>query len=201
MAGADEVVVDGDDGVGRHGESDALVAGRLGVDGGVDADDFAVHVEQRTAGVAGVDGGVSLNEVLELSGDTGLDGAILGRDDAGGNGLREGEGAADGFNPVADLGLIGVAHFDGGQRRTGVDLDDGEVGGLIGADDAGGTAEVLRIGIGGELDVDLVGLFDDVIVGDDVALGIDDEAGAEGLADLAVVAAVPGQEPGRRRSD
>ena len=46
------------------------------------------------------------------------------------------------------------------------------------------------VGIGGELDKDLVGLFDDVIVGDDVALGIDDEAGAEGLADLAVVTAV-----------
>ena len=139
-----EVVVDGDDGVGGHGESDALVAGRLGVDGGVDADDFAVHVEQGTAGVAGVDGGVGLDEVLELAGDTGLDGAVLGGDDAGGDGLREGEGAADGFNPVADLGLIGVAHFDGGQRRIGVDLDDGEVGGLVDADDAGGAAEVLR---------------------------------------------------------
>ena len=45
-----------------------------------------------------------------------------------------------------------------------------------------------RVGIGGELDVDLVGLVDDVIVGDDVALGIDDEAGAERLA-----------APGRRR--
>ena len=43
-----EVVVDRDDGVRRHGESDALVAGRLRIDGGVDADDFAVHV--RAAG-------------------------------------------------------------------------------------------------------------------------------------------------------
>ena len=115
VAGADEVVVDGDDGVGRHGEPDALVAGGLRVDGGVDADDFAVHVEQRSAGVAGIDGGVGLDEVLELAGDAGLDGAIFGGDDAGGNGLREGKGAADGFNPVADLGLIGVAHFDDGQ--------------------------------------------------------------------------------------
>ena len=119
-----------------------------------------------------------------------LDGAVLGGDDAGGDSLRKGKGAADGFNPIADLRPVGVAHLDGGQGRAGVDLDDGEVGGLVDADDARGTAEVLRIGIGGELDVNLVGLFDDVVVGDDVALGIDDEAGAEGLADLAVVAAV-----------
>ncbi len=188
VAGADEVVVDRDDGVGGHGESDALIAGRLREDGGVDADDFAVHVEQRAAGVAGIDGGVGLDEVLELSARAGLDGAVLGGNDAGGDGLRQGEGAADGFNPVADLGLVGVAELDGGQRGIGVDLDDGEVGGLVGADHARRTSEVLSVGIGGELDVDLVGLLDHVIVGDDVALGVDDEAGAERLAHLSVIA-------------
>ena len=131
VAGADEVVVDRDDGIRGHGESDALVAGGLRIDGGVDADDFAVHVEQRAAGVAGIDGCVGLDEVLELAGDAGLDGAVFGGDNAGGDGLREGEGAADGFNPVADLGLIGVAQLDRGQRRVGVDLDDGEIGGLV----------------------------------------------------------------------
>ena len=87
-------------------------------------------------------------------------------------------------------GRVGVAHLDGGQRRAGVDLDDREIGGLIDADDVRRTAQVLRVGIGGELDVDLVGLVDHVIVGDDVALGIDDEAGAERLLHLAVVAAI-----------
>ena len=103
MAGADQVVVDVDDGVRRHGEADALVAGGLGVDGGVHADDFAIHVQQRAAGVAGIDGGVGLDEVLELAAGAGLDGAVLGGDDAGGHGLRQREGAADGFNPVAHL--------------------------------------------------------------------------------------------------
>ena len=84
-------------------------------------------------------------------------------------------------------GFVGVAHLHGGQRGIGVDFDDGEIGGLVDADDAGGASEILRVGVGGELDVDLVGLFDDVVVGDDVALGIDDEAGAEGFAHLAVV--------------
>ncbi len=120
----------------------------------------------------------------------GSNGAVLGGDDAGGDGLRERKGAADGFNPVAHLRLVGVAELHGRQSRAGVDLDHGEVGGLVDADDARRAAEVLRVGIGGELDVDLVGLLDDVIVGDDVALGVDDEAGAERLADLAVVAAI-----------
>ena len=67
VAGADEVVVDRDHGVRRHGEADALVAGRLRIDGRIDADHFAVHVQQRPAGVAGIDGRVGLDEVLELA--------------------------------------------------------------------------------------------------------------------------------------
>ena len=46
------------------------------------------------------------------------------------------------------------------------------------------------VGIGGELDVDLVGLVDDVVVGDDVAARVDDKAGAQGLALAAAVGAV-----------
>ncbi len=46
-----------------------------------------------------------------------------------------------------------------------------------------GRASVIgaAFGIGGELDVDVVGFVDDVIVGDDVAARVDDEAGAESL--------------------
>ena len=50
--------------LGGHREADALVAARLGVDGGVDADELAARVDQGAAGVAGVDGGVGLDEVL-----------------------------------------------------------------------------------------------------------------------------------------
>ena len=41
-----------------------LIAGRAD-DGRVDADELAVCVDERAAGVAGVDGRVRLNEVLE----------------------------------------------------------------------------------------------------------------------------------------
>src|SRR5579863_3976686 len=131
VAGADEVVVDGDRDIRGHREPDPLVARRLSVDGRIHANDLAVHVEQRAAGVSGVDGSVGLNEVLELAGNAGFDGAVLGGDDAGGNGLRECEGAADGFNPIAHLGLVRVAQFDDGQRGTGFYLDDSQVGGFI----------------------------------------------------------------------
>ncbi len=139
VLGPDEHVVDAGDGVGRHGEADTLRAHGLGVDGGVHADDVAGHVDERTTGVAGVDGGVGLDEALELAlrdavGARFIDGAVLGGDDAGGDGLGEAEGAADGEDPVADLCAVGVAELDGGERLLGVDLDDGDVGVLIDAD-------------------------------------------------------------------
>ena len=59
---------------------------------------------------------MKLLELVELAVGAGLvDGAVLGGDDAGGDGLGEREGAADGEHPVADLGAVGVAELDGGQ--------------------------------------------------------------------------------------
>jgi hypothetical protein len=68
-----------------------------------------------------------------------------------------------------------------------LDFEDGDVGGFVDADDFGGTA-LVAFRIVGEADEDAVGFVDDVVVGNDVAAGIDDEAGAEGLAFLAVIA-------------
>ena len=78
MVGADEVVVDRHHSVGRHGKPDALVAVRLSEDGGVDADDFTIHVQQGSARVARVDSSVGLDEVLELAAGARFNGAVLG---------------------------------------------------------------------------------------------------------------------------
>ncbi len=118
-----------------------------------------------------------------------LDGAVLGRDDACRNGLREREGTADGLDPVAHLRGVGVAQLDGGQWGTGLDLDDRQIGGLVGADDARRAAQVLCVRIGRELDVNLVGLLNHVIVGNDVSLWIDNEARAKRLPDGAIIPA------------
>src|SRR5207248_415613 len=98
--------------------------------------------------------------------------------------------AADGEDPVADLGAVGVAELHGRQGLRCVDLDDGDVGLGIGADDLGEMPVVEGvIGVAVELDVDLVGFVDDVIVGNDVTARVDDEARAEGFA-LGVAGAV-----------
>ena len=67
--------------------------------------------------------------------------------------------------------------------RLGIDLEHGDVGLGVGADQ-------LRLELGAivEVDLDLVGIGDDVVVGDDDALlGVDHEAGAQRLH-LAVAA-------------
>ena len=167
----------------RHGETDAHV-GRLGAvaeDGGVDADDLAAHVEQRSAGVARVDGRVGLEHVD----------AALRRDrkrpaqradDADGDGVVEVERVADRHHEVARLHLIGVAELDLLQRRRRLlqQLDEGAVGQRVAADDLGFELDVALVAEEGHFD--LVGVLDDVVVGQDQALGgIDDEPGAGAL--------------------
>src|SRR6185503_881695 len=67
--------------VDRDSEADADAAAAAAEDGGVDADDLALEVDERTARVAGVDGDVGLDElvVARLT-----DEAALGADDTGG---------------------------------------------------------------------------------------------------------------------
>src|SRR5205823_5411925 len=60
-----------------------------------------------------------------------------------------------------------------------LDLEHGEIGGGVRADHPGLDALVVR-----EADLDLPGALDDVVVRDDVARLVDDEAGAEGLLAL-----------------
>src|SRR5262249_41171138 len=75
--------------VGGNGESDPVVAAGARCDGRVDADDFALEIDQRSAGVAGIDGGIGLQKVFVChagklwiigADDIGV-GAPLGRDD------------------------------------------------------------------------------------------------------------------------
>ena len=185
MVGTDQVVIDADNGVGGHREADSSVGSGFGVDGRIHADDFAGHVEQRAAGVAGVDGSIGLDEVLVLTA-PGIDGAVLRRDDSGGDGLRKCKRAADGNDPVAHLRAVGIAELYGGQRMVGLDLQHGDVGCLVGADNSGETAlheSVVRVGR--EPDPYLVGLVDHMVIGDDVAAGVNDKSGAERLLLLA----------------
>ena len=197
MFGSDEHVVDTCDGVGGHGETDALRAHGLRINGGVHADNVACHVDKRATGVAGIDSGIGLDEALELAlrnavGAGLIDGAVLGGDDSRRDCFGQSKWAADSEYPVAYLSAFGVAKLDGGKGILRVNLNDGDVCVPVDADYRGGTAIVAgaTIRIGRKLDVDLVGFVDDVIVGNDVATGIYDEARAESSAFATLTIAV-----------
>ena len=171
------------DQVDRHGETDAHVRrlGAVAQDGRVDAHHLAAHVEQRTAGVARVDGRVGLEHV-----DAALrrhrERPAQGADDADGDGVVEVERVADRHHEVARLHLIRVAELDLLQRRRGLlqELDEGAVGERVAADDLGLELDVALVTE--ERHFDLVGVLDDVVVGEDQALGgVDDEPGAGAL--------------------
>jgi hypothetical protein len=68
-------------------ERDAHEAARARVDLAVDAHHLAAHVDQRPARVAGVDGHVGLDEGQVVAGV-----ALLGADDAGGDGVLQPKG-------------------------------------------------------------------------------------------------------------
>ena len=154
---------------GGNGEAHALIAGSGNL-GGVDADDLAVHIDQRTAGIAGIDGGVGL-DIAHGAGGFG----VFGVDDsvhAGDNAQRDraGElsaaGIADGHDIVAQHKLAAVAQLALG-KSCRVDFEHGEVRLHVVADD------LCVIGLtvaGDDRNVVLAAVADDVGIGDDVSV-------------------------------
>jgi hypothetical protein len=157
--------------VDRDGEADALDARVPGDHGRVDADQLAGRVDQRAAGVAEVDGGVGLDEVLE--GGHAQPAAAGGADDPGGDRLAETERVADGQDGVADAQPVGAAERHHRQVRQ-LDGEHGEVRVRIDAHQPRRSLAAVA-----QLDADLGGPGDDVVVGHDVALPVDDDAGAQ----------------------
>ena len=95
-------------------------------------------------------------------------------DDAHGDGLRQGLGAAHGEHGIPHSEARGVAEGGDGEvaRLAGEQLDDADVGDRVGADELG--VDVLAADKGAD---DLLGLAGDVMVGEDVTfLGEDDAA-------------------------
>jgi hypothetical protein len=172
----DQVRRDPPDGVRRNGVADPVVAAGLALDLRVDADHATARVEERSAGVTVVDRGVGLDRVIDAESVRRLDRAPGGADDPRGHGAGEPVGAADRKRRVAHAD---VRRASESQRvelvRSRVDVDDGEVGRGVGADDRRiGPAAV------GERDGHVVRSGDDVRVRDDVALVVEDETRALG---------------------
>ncbi len=209
----DDLLRDVDGVVHRDGEANAGIVAGVGLDQRVDADELAVLVNQRAAGVAGVDGRVGLNEV-RVNGiarrRTGAGAAAVtvtiavtvaaaaigagriaddlrtagGRHDARCDGLLKAERAADGHNPLADGQLVGIGELDGGKAAGIAQLHHGNVAAGIGADDI----RVVLLTVDGDLQ--RVGIFDNVVVRDDVAvLGKHDAAAERAFGERAGIGA------------
>ena len=161
----------GGDGDGEPDAHEEVLLRRVG-QAGDDADDLAVPVEQRAAGVAGVDGRVELDQALEGLAGADADRPVERRDDAAAQGLGQAEGVAEREDLVADLGAPAE---DGGHDdlRESLRRKDGGVARSLLVLDVGAGLRAV-----GEPDADRVGTVDDVQGGQDGALGADDDPGA-----------------------
>ena len=179
LAGFLQLVGDVQRDIDRDGEGQAHEAAGTGEDLRVDADHFALQVQQRTAGVARVDRHVGLDEgYVALV----RQATPLGTDDTGGDRVIEAERRTDGQDPFAHFQLVRIAQFQGRQVLR-LDLQHRHVAARVRADQLG-----LVLATVGQAHQDLVGIGHDVIVGEDVAVVGDDEAGAQRLR-LALLAA------------
>src|SRR6267378_499845 len=159
--------VDGD------GEGEPHKPAGAAVDLRIDSNDFAAHVEQRPAGIPRVDRDVGLNEGNEV---LLRQAAALGADNARGDGAVETERRADCDDPFPDLEPVRIAH-PYGRQPGGIDFDQREVGASVRADHAR-----LEFALVGQANGDLIGGIDHMRVGENVAVGADDEARAERTA-------------------
>src|SRR5207302_11436117 len=99
--------------VDRNRKADAIETARAAENRGVDADDAAVGVEERAAGIAGIDRGVGLDEIfVALDAEAA---AAERADDAAAHRLADAERVADREHDVADLEFVAVAERRGGQ--------------------------------------------------------------------------------------
>lgn len=171
-------------GVDGNGEAQALgvLAGGFGVH---DADQLAVCIKQAAAGVAGAHGRAGLHEAhgVALHGDL----AVQAGNDAVGGGVAEGaQGVAHRNGQFAHLHAVGIAQHRGGQAG-GINLQHRDVALAVCADELGGVFGVVR-----ELDLDLLGALDHVVVCDDVAVGSKDHAAARAADHLLAAPEVAG---------
>ncbi len=159
-----------------NGEADAHAAAGARIDRRIDAHEPAPGVDQRAAGIAGVDGGVGLNEEpVVVDADVG---ARQRRDDALRHALADAEGIAERDDEIADLYRVGIAERDGRKRGVALDLEHRQIGAGIVEHDGRRIFALV-----GERDLHVGHAGDDVVVGDDEAAGIDDDAGAQRLGD------------------
>jgi hypothetical protein len=139
--------------------------------GAVHADDDTVAVHERSAGVAGLDRGVDLDQAVQRLGVraivVGGGDRLIERNDRArrrGRCAASPQGVPEGEDGIADGELTDVTGCHGGQTRHAVDLEQSHVVGGVVAEDAGGVRRALAV----DLDTDVGGAVDHVVVGQDL---------------------------------
>ena len=136
----------------------------------------AVQVQQRASRVARIDGRVGLDEGL-VGGHAHV-GAAGRRDDADGHGAVETEGIPDGDGPLPDAQPVRVAEIGHRQRtRRVLDLEHRQVRPAVAAHE-----RRLELAVVGETHLDRGRVLHHVVVGQDVAARVHQDARARGPA-------------------
>src|SRR5689334_16393265 len=108
----------------RNGKADSLIASGPAENRRIDANQFALGVDQCTTGVSGIDGSVGLNKIFVLlDSQTATTGCA---DDAHRDSLADSERVSDGQHDVADLNIYGIREADNGQTRL-IDFQDSQI--------------------------------------------------------------------------
>src|SRR5207247_1077115 len=162
-------------------EADSLIAKTD--DRGVDADDFSLDIQERSAAVAGIHGRVGLQILLEVVGEAAFAATALGADNAERIAAIETVGTAHSPDHVADFEVVAATPL-GRDQIWQVDFDHREIEQAIGAGDRGVGSSAIA-----ELDFDRAGLTNDVEVGHDVSRRVDNHAGT-----LTVVPQLAGED-------
>ena len=137
--------------------------------GGVDANHLTIEIEQRSTRIATVDRGIGLDEIIIR---TVANIAATSRDNASCHRAAKTKGIANGQHPVTNPQAVGITEFDSGEFNIlRVDFQHRNIGLLILAKHLGPERLII-----GKNDGDFLGVLDHVIIRDDDALFINDEA-------------------------
>ena len=123
-----------------NGEAEPLAAHD---DRGVEPDDTAVRVDQRTSRVAWIQRGVGLNDVRDQSTRPRAEGSTQRADDAGGHRVLKAVGISERDDDLTGPQAIGITKLGGNDVRR-VDLEDGQVRLRIVPDEARGGDSPVR---------------------------------------------------------
>ena len=163
--------------VAGHGEAQTERSARLGEYRRIDANQPAIHRNQRATGIARVDCRIGLDERPEIADTDGGPGER--RNNTAGHGLTYPEGIADGDDQVADFKRIGISEVQERKVQTfRIDLQDSDIRPLVRQNDPGIEFAPVR-----QDNLDFLGLVDDMVICDDQPAGTDDNPGAQRIFD------------------